>query len=254
MKAIILAAGMGTRLGKYTENMPKGMLNFNGKPLIEWQILQLRKAGIDQIIIVTGYKKEKINFSNIHYYHNPNYATTNMVESLLCARDELNSDILITYSDIIFTDKLAKLITESKADIGVAVDKSWRDYWQMRYGTTENDLESLTVKDNKIVELGKSVNNSLGIDFRYIGMIKFSVNGIQRALDIYDNKKMKNEYWIQSGKEFKQGYMTDMLNELILMGNIVTPIVSDGGWLEFDTFEDYEIVLKKIKGGIITYP
>ena len=251
MKAIILAAGMGTRLGKYTENLPKGMLNFNGRSLIEWQIFQLKKCGIDQIIVVTGYKKEKINYTGVQYYHNYEYASTNMVESLLCARKELDSDVLVTYSDLIFTDRFVKLALESRADIGVAVDKSWKDYWNLRYGTTEHDLESLTIKNGRIAELGKPVSSSSGIDFRYIGIIKFSVKGIQKALDIYDAKKSKNEKWIQSGKEFKQGYMTDLLNEVILSGNVVTPIISDGGWIEFDTVADYEIILKKLKEGAI---
>lgn len=252
MKAIILAAGMGTRLGKYTEDLPKGMLNFNGRPLIEWQIRQLRKAGVKDIVIVTGYKREKISYPGIRCYHNPEYATTNMVESLMCARTELNSDILVVYSDIIYTSGLAKLAAEYKGDIGVAIDRSWRSYWQMRYGTTENDLESLTVNNNKIVELGKPIVNSSGIDYRYIGMIKFSPKGIGKMLDLYDIKKSGNEPWLQSGKEFKQGYMTDLLNELIAAGNKVEPIISDGGWLEFDTVQDYEVTSKLFAEGKIS--
>ena len=65
MKVIILAAGMGTRLGKYTENLPKCMLNFNGKPLIQQQVETLRKAGITDISIVRGYQPEKIDLENV---------------------------------------------------------------------------------------------------------------------------------------------------------------------------------------------
>lgn len=244
MKAIILAAGMGTRLGKYTENLPKGMLSFNGKPLIEWQIQNLRKAGINDIIIITGYKKETINYLYIKYYNNPLFAETNMVESMFCAREELNTDVLVAYSDILYTPQLAKLCKESTANIGVAVDKNWREYWTMRYNSTEFDLESLQVSDGKIVELGKSLTSSAGIDYRYIGLIKFSKAGIQKALEIYDTKKTKMEQWKQSGKAFPQGYMTDLLNEIILSNYEVNPVISDGGWLEFDTNEDYEITCK----------
>jgi L-glutamine-phosphate cytidylyltransferase len=253
MKALILAAGMGTRLGKYTRNLPKGMLSFNGKPLIEWQIQQLRKAGITDISIVTGYQREKIAYPGVGYFHNPDFASTNMVESMLCARDSLHgADVLVSYSDILFTGDLVALACRSCGDIGVAVDRDWRTYWMERYGTTETDLESLTVKDNVIVELGKPMSSSADIDYRYIGMIRFSSAGMAKALEIYDRKKAADESWRQSGKSFRNGYMTDLLNELIVEGNSVLPIVSDGDWLEFDTNEDYEVTLKLLQEGKIS--
>ena len=164
MKALILAAGMGTRLGRYTENLPKGMLSFNGRPLIEWQLMQLRSAGIEDISIVTGYKSETIAYPGVRYFHNPDYATTNMVESMLCAREILSSDLLVTYSDILFTRALASQVRDFTGGIGVAVDSAWREYWMLRYGTTENDLESLTVKNGAITELGRPAASSAGID------------------------------------------------------------------------------------------
>ena len=109
MRAVILAAGKGTRMGKYTQNLPKGMLNFRGKTLIERQIETLRSAGISDIAIVTGYEADKINYENVTYFHNAKFDTTNMVESLMCAKDFIkNSDILVCYSDILYTKELVK--------------------------------------------------------------------------------------------------------------------------------------------------
>lgn len=241
MRAIILAAGSGRRMGKYGENLPKGMLTFNGKPLIEWQIDRLRDIGISDIVIVTGYKAELITFKDITYFHNPAFADTNMVETLMCAREALDADVLISYADIVYTRKLAFMITECGNDIGVAVDDEWRAYWMRRYGTTEEDLETLTVSSNgKITSIGKPVNSSEGIDYRYIGLIKFSASGISNAIKLYNRKKLRNENWIQSGKPFSMGYMTDLLHELIVDGRTVYPVVTHGGWYEFDTAEDYE--------------
>lgn len=251
-RAIILAAGMGTRLSKYTAELPKGMLAFNGKPLIEWQIETLRKVGISDINIVTGYHKEKIDFPSVTYYHNSKFSTTNMLESLMCAREKFDEDLLVSYADIIYTPQLAALVSESGKNISVAVDSDWRTYWQMRYGTTENDLESLTVRDSRIIELGKSVLTSVGLDYRYIGLLKFTKKGLETATQIYDTKKRKNESWIQSGKQFELGYMTDLLNEIILSEYEVSPVVSNGGWLEFDTNEDYEVQNNLFKSGLIS--
>ncbi|OFX68077.1 MAG: hypothetical protein A2X12_03190 [Bacteroidetes bacterium GWE2_29_8] len=247
MKAIILAAGRGTRLNKYTEDLPKGMLNFAGKTIIERQIDILRKNNINDIIIVKGYKEEKIKYPNINYYVNNNYATTNMVESLMCAKEEFNDNIIIAYSDVIYSSQLLQKVINSNAEISVAVDNNWKEYWKLRYGTSEYDLESLEIKNNHIIQLGKPLNSSIGLDYRYIGLLKFSNEGMKKVLDIYFSKKENNSDWSQSGKDFKNGYMTDLLDELIQNNQTVSPVIHSGEWLEFDTNEDYEIYLKKIE-------
>ena len=249
MKAIILAAGMGTRLGKYTKNVPKGMLIFNGKSLIEQQIDVFNKFGITEIYIITGYKSETIQFPNVKYFHNPNYSTTNMIESLMTAKEILSGDVIISYSDIIYNQTLFRHFLDSKDEIGVTVDMNWKNYWNFRYGTTEYDIESLEVSNGYIINLGQEVISSENLLYRYIGLLKFNNNGIKKLLDIYNKKKISNENWSQSGKSFKNGYMTDILNELIQSGNKIKPIIINSGWLEFDTNLDYETYNKLLLKG-----
>ena len=186
MKAIILAAGKGVRMGKYTQDVPKGMLSVNGKTLIEWQMQALRRGGVDTIAIGTGYQKDTIPYTDVTYYHNPDFATTNMVETLMCARPELDSGIIISYADIVYTSALVKQLAEMEAPVAVAVDAAWRDYWTLRFGSAEEDLETLTVRDGLIVELGKEVATSEGIDYRYIGLIKVSREAWPEVLALYD--------------------------------------------------------------------
>ena len=248
MTGIILAAGSGTRMGKYGKNIPKCMLPVNGKSIIEWQIERLKNIGISKIIILTGYKDETIKYSGVTYYHNPDYANTNMLETLMCAREALDTDVLICYGDILYTEELAKKMADSVVNIGVAVDSAWRNYWIFRYGSTETDLETLSLSANgEINEIGKPVSSSEGIDLRYVGLLKFSKEGMSQAIKLYDNKKSKDESWVQSGNAFRKGYMTDMLHELILSGVAVHPVITEGGWLEFDTESDYELVCNSHK-------
>ena len=87
---IILAAGQGTRLGKYTENSPKGMVELNGKPLLEWHIAAINHSGDFKITVLGGYQNEKLKSLNESIILNPLYAETNMVESLLCAQSEFS--------------------------------------------------------------------------------------------------------------------------------------------------------------------
>ncbi len=250
MKAIILAAGKGTRMGKYTENLPKGMLNLNGKTLIERQIETLKSAGIVDIAIVTGYQSDKISYKGIKYFYNKNYNTTNMIESLMSAKEFLkDEDILICYSDIIYTKKVVDLCINSKTDIGIVVDNKWKNLWKLRYGKIDYDLESLTVENDNILELGRNITSSENLDYRYVGIIKLSKNGIKTFIDVYNKQKGKN--WKQSGHSFKQGYMTDIINEIIIEGTPVNPIIISGNWLEFDTDKDYEILSDALKNNLL---
>lgn len=229
-------------MGKYTENLPKGMLLFRGRTLLEWQISALRSVGISDIVVVTGYCAEKINYPDITYVHNERFAVTNMLETLMCAREMFDREMLVAYSDILYSPALANKVMQSHADIGVAVDAAWRDLWLKRYGTTETDLESLELSvDNTIVGIGRALATSEGLQHRYIGLLKFSEAGTRDMLRVYDAKKRSCASWQQSGKPFEQGYMTDLLHELILDGRSVTPIITQGGWYEFDTEQDYEI-------------
>lgn len=245
MKAVILAAGMGTRLIKYTENLPKGMLSFRGKPLLLWQIERFREVGINDIVIVTGYQKDKIQFPNIRYYHNERYAETNMVESLMCLGNELvEDDLIVAYSDVIFSKKLLEKVIATKAELVVAADEAWRSYWHKRYGTTETDLESLTVNDQlDIIELGKPITTSQDVIYRYIGLNRFSQSALRAAVTLHQQKKATFAHWLPSNKPFYQGYFTDLINELVQQGVKAKIADTKGDWLEFDTEMDYEMVL-----------
>lgn len=252
MKAIILAAGQGTRLKKYTENLPKGMLNFGGKTIISRQIELYKQCGIDKIIIVRGYAADKINYGGVIYYDNVDYANTNMVESLMAAKDEFDDEVIVSYSDILFEEKLLKKMMDFKGDYGVSVDDFWENYWQKRYGRTDFDTESLSIDTNdNITELGLEGADASAIDARYIGLLKFSKNGLQNIENIMNKAyvEFEDKPWQQSGKTVRKAYMTDLLNALIESGKEVKAVHFDGGWIEFDTNEDYENATEWAKDG-----
>lgn len=254
MKAIILAAGQGTRLKKYTENLPKGMLTFEGKTIIERQIEMYRKCGIDKIIVVRGFAADKINYEGITYYTNEDFANTNMVESLMAARDEFDDDIIVSYSDILFNEELLLGMMNANVDFGCAVDDNWKKYWQKRYGKIDFDTESLAIDDqDNITELGLEAPALEVIDARYVGLLKFSKGGLKIVEDILNEayKNFIDKPWQQSGKTVKKAYMTDLLNAIIESGKHVKAIRFNNGWIEFDTNEDYENACQWLKDGSI---
>lgn len=243
MKAIILAAGKGTRLGRYTKDMPKCMLKFNGKTLIERQVGTLRACGINDISIVKGYMPEKIRISGVKYYVNEDYENTNMVESLFAAEKEMDDELIVCYSDILYQKSVIKKIMESKADIGVTVDDDYLGYWKARLDDPQNDTESLVIQDGNITELGVPDCSIEKAKVRYVGIIRFSRKGASMLKKIYhENKKRfygRQEPWLGS-KSFKNAYMTSMIQAVINAGCEVKPVMVSRGWLEFDTLEDYE--------------
>lgn len=254
MKSVILAAGQGTRLKKYTENLPKGMLSFMGKTIIERQIEMYKKNGIDKIIVVTGFAADKINYSDVCYYKNEDYYNTNMVESFMASKGEFNDDILVSYSDILFEEKMLIKMMKADVDFGVAVDKEWKEYWQKRYGKIDFDTESLSMDLNgNITELGMENPRLEDIDARYIGLLKFSQKGLAIIEEIMDKAyaSYMDRPWQQSGKTVKKAYMTDLLNALIENGQEVKGICFEKGWIEFDTNEDYENACRWVEDGSI---
>ena len=157
MLTIILAAGQGTRLKPHTDQLPKAMVTLNGIPLLMHQKRVLNAVGINQINVVTGYKEECINISGITKYHNHLYATTNMVASLYVAKDLFTgeSDIIISYGDIVFEEKVITSLINSGDNLSVVVDKSWFSLWQHRMPNVLDDAETMKIDEEKnIIEIG----------------------------------------------------------------------------------------------------
>lgn len=252
MKAIILAAGQGTRLKKYTENLPKGMLEFQGKTVIQRQIELYRECGIEEVIIVRGFEGKKIQYDGVRYYTNEDFVDTNMVESLLAAKAEFNDDMIVSYSDIIFDEEMLRRMMERPEDFSVAVDLDWQDYWRARYGRVDFDTESLVIdQEGNIISLGQENPPLDQIDARYVGLLRFSRRGLKIIQEI-----MAEAYrldagapWQQSGKPARKAYMTDLFQAVIETGEQVRAEPFHHGWIEFDTNEDYETACEWAKNG-----
>jgi L-glutamine-phosphate cytidylyltransferase len=240
-KMIILAAGMGTRLHPYTEDRPKCMVEFNEKPIIEYILEAASECGLTDISVVTGYKEESIQDDGFKKYHNPNFATTNMVNSLFCALSELNDeqDIIISYSDIIYNSKLLQELIDSKDDLTIVVDKKWEKLWRLRLGDNIlSDAETLKLNESgHITELGKKTDSLDNINGQYIGLLKISKTSINKIVDYYSNL---NRDILYDGKDFDNMYMTSFVQNII--DNLISAkaLMTNGGWIEIDSVADLD--------------
>lgn len=202
MKAIILAAGMGSRLKNITKDKTKCMVEVNGESLIKRLLKQLEKYTLEEIVIVTGYKeeilKEYINNlgikTKIKFYNNDIYDKTNNIYSLgLVEKELLNNDILLIESDLMFEDKLLEnIINSSYKNLAVVSEyESWMDGTCVRLDDENNVVDFISSQRfsfNEVENLYKTVNiYKLSKEFNQKYYIPF--------LKAYISSKGTNQYY-----------------------------------------------------------
>lgn len=243
MRAVILAAGQGTRLRPYTNHQPKCMVSCQGKPIIDHILTTMRNCGVDDISIVGGYKKDVLERHlqswKVRLHANEHFDCTNMVYSLFCAEEEMSSDdIIISYADIIYSDKVLQKLMDSPAGFSVVVDRDWEKLWRIRMAEPLSDAETLRLgEDGNIIELGQKPQSYDEIEGQYVGLIKISQKALPEICDFYNHLDRVDTY---DGKNFDNMYMTNFIQLVIERLMPVKAIVVHGGWLEIDSIQDLE--------------
>jgi len=244
-KALIIAAGLGSRLKKHTENLPKCMLDFGGKTLLQRQLDSYKKCGIKDISLIRGYKKEKINYKGIKYFENTDYKNNNILNSIFYAEKAINGNIIISYSDILFNSSVVERTLNSNHDISVVVDIDWRGYYVGRKDHPISEAENVIFNSNNEVEkIGKINTGKEEVHGEFIGMIRLSDRGTEIFKEHFH--RLKKIYWnkpFQRAKIFQKAYLTDFIQELVDIGIKVHCVIIESGWKEIDTVEDYKKAL-----------
>lgn len=253
MKAIILAAGQGTRLRPLTEDRPKCMVKVNGKSIIERQLETMRACGIKDgdITIVAGYRsdalKEKLRGSDMRILVNGEYETTNMVYSLMCARDVLTreDDILISYGDILYSADVLGKILSSDAESSVVVDDGWLEYWSARCENPLDDAETLMLGgDGHLTEIGQKTDNINRVQSQYIGLMRFRGGGLNSLLAVSaeaERRSAQGRMLWRTDRPYRKMYMTDLLQGMIDEGIKLAAVHIWRGWFEVDNMDDLRV-------------
>lgn len=236
LKAIILAAGEGTRLRPYTLDRPKCLVEVDGHSLLDRQLAVLGTEDIQPIVLIGGYRVEMLKRHNIEVRVNPRYAETNMVWTLFCAEADLDSDVLICYGDIVYSQEILRALLESKADIAVAIDLDWEPYWRARNEDPLDDAETLKMgPDGRILEIGQKPKSLSEIEGQYMGLMKFSAKGVKLLKKTFHDAKLEGSL---GGKALEKSYMTDLLQAMIDLNYRLDAVLVHGGWVEVDTVSD----------------
>ena len=242
MKVVILCAGLGTRLNS---KKPKGLIKINNKTLLDKCVEGFLSNGIKKkdIFFATGFKRKLIETKfgkKYNYAFNNKFKKTNMVYSLFTALKKItNSDVIITYSDIIYKSSNINKLIKNQYDISTLIDFNWKPMWKKK-NKLQEDSESLRIKDKKIIELGKPTTNIRNIDGRYVGIIRFSKKKLKKIKDIYRLSLKINK------RKFEKMDMTNFLNFLIQNNFEVHSVKLSGKWNEYDDLVDLNYKYNKI--------
>ncbi len=244
MKAIVLAAGRGGRMGLQTKDKPKCLVEIWGKSLLQWQMEALRGAGIDNIGIVRGYLAEKFKGAGVRYFENPRWSTTNMVVSLTCAKEWLQRDVcIISYADIIYPADTIVRLKNGIGDIVITYDTEWLKLWKLRFEEPLIDAETFRVDGHgRLLEIGGRTKNVDEIEGQYMGLLKISPNGwkiIEGYLSGFTEEQISKMD------------VTSILSRLINNGVEIDTVPINGRWFEIDNENDlglYKAVTEKGNG------
>ncbi|MCB1733799.1 MAG: phosphocholine cytidylyltransferase family protein [Gammaproteobacteria bacterium] len=239
MKAIILAAGRGSRMKQLTDDRPKCMVELKGKPLLEWQLEALRGAGVSEIAVVTGYMRERLQNINLKEFFNPRWSETQMLSSLATADDWLSIDsCIVSYSDIFYDENAVKSLVNVAADISILYDVNWRSLWESRFDEPLLDAESLRLNpDGTLKEIGKRAKTLDEIQGQYMGLLRFTPRGWQELSRIRD---------LLDDKERASLHMTGALQMVLEEGRLpIYGIPYDGVWGEVDSADDLHFYNKR---------
>ena len=261
--AIIAAAGFEKQLLPLIEDKPKCLLDIKGKTILERAVGALNECNIKDIALIRGYKKEAITLPNIRYYDNDRYEDTGELYSLFCAENELKGRTLLLYGDIIFDTAILEKLLKSPADISIVVDLAWLDQEQRSAQPTHlnPDLVSLAESpgksylsrfvmpegEHRVVKIGQQLPREQAHG-EFIGMAMFSEKGTEALRDCY---RASQEKYASTGfhesRNLSKGSFTDLLQEMIDRGHAVQAVPIFKGWMEVDSFEEYQKAWAKIR-------
>jgi len=260
-RCILIAAGRGKRLGTHTEEIPKCMVEVSGRPILGWVWKALASVGVDELVVIRGYRGDvletfvrSLGVPNVTFVDNREWETNNVLLSLAHARAFLDRATYLTYSDIIFTPAVARAAADSPADIGLVIDRLFRDIYVGRdqHPLEEGEVSDL-MPDGSVARVGKKalpVPEAIG---EFIGLSRLGARGMAIVAAAFDEVAQRyagrDHEPFQRAATYRNAYLTDLWQELIDTGMRLDPILIDGQWREIDTGQDLDRARMLLESG-----
>ncbi|RLA89907.1 MAG: phosphoenolpyruvate mutase [Deltaproteobacteria bacterium] len=261
--AVIIPAAGQTKsddtLSQLLAERPVAMLDLNGKPLLQRNVECLRQQGLNNIVVVTGYKGDLINLEGITTVCNVEYQQSHILHSIMTAQHHFANQNLIIYSDILFEASIIQRLLAHPEDLVLVVDDSFANF------TPANKNMDLVVAQakpwagkrrllehnhNQAVRIGQQTIRQEEADYEFIGIAKISESGSRALKSVYDDcaGRYRNRPFHEA-PTFLQASFTDLLQEMIERGFPVTLMEVNSGWMEIQSFDDYRRACRLFSNG-----
>jgi L-glutamine-phosphate cytidylyltransferase len=249
-RAIIVAAGRGSRLGDATQEIPKCMVKVAGKSILHHQLRSLQGAGVTDVVVVRGYRGDLIEGDSVplRFVDNPDWPNNNILASLMYAAGEMDGGFFFSYSDIVFapdvTRKLAAAAAASDASAALIVDRRWADAYVGRtlHPIPEAELARVDTGNGgeAVTRVGKLAVTPEQAAGEFIGLAWFSDTGGRALREVWQQAVATTGLEAPFGraKLLRNAYLTDALNAMAQAGHRLQPVYIDGEWREIDTGQD----------------
>lgn len=247
MKAIIVAAGRGRRLGQETDAIPKCMVRVAGKPILHRQLEALAAAGVDEVVIVRGYRGDRIappaGGPPVRFVENPAWAENNILTSLFYAESEMRDGFVFSYSDIVFAPEHARGVVASPGPIALVVDRRWCDAYQGRTQHPVSEAELARVAEGAggpiVARVGKRLVAEAEAAGEFTGLARFTAEGAAALAEVWREALSRGlTAPFGAAATLNNAYLSDGLNAVAERGTALRPVFMDGRWREIDTEED----------------
>jgi choline kinase len=231
VRAIILSAGRGSRLGALTVDRPKCLIELSGQTLLDWQLDHLVAAGVDEFVVVTGFRDDQVEAAlarrsdnvSVRTMFNPFYQVADNLGTVWVAKDAFSGDCLVLNGDTIVSREIAeKVVTAGIPGITVTVDESDGDY-------DDDDMKVVRESDGRLRRIGKQLGSS-SINAESIGMIVFRGDGAQRFVDAVDA--------MMRTPEGTTNWYLKVIDVLAAESRVETLSIKGMQWAEVDFLED----------------
>ena len=252
-KAVILAAGMDTETPLLDQDAPRVMLEVKGKTILERQVESLQAAGIRDITVVRGYKKDQVRVAGARLVDNDRFGETGEFYSLLRAEDSLGGPVVVLYGDIVFEQGVLERLLRTTADVAVVVDRAFPESLRAGHGAsqrsdlvlmdaaTDGSTRRWVAPDNasRVLRIGPDVTPDEAHG-EFIGLAAFSKTGAARLREVHAALEAER------AEGLERASLTRLLQAMIDRGSPVVAVEIHKGWMEIASFEDYRRAWREV--------
>ena len=227
----------------HTQNAPKCFAQVGGRRILDWGIEALRAAGLEDIVFIGGYCIEQVQreYPDFTYCHNADWKSNNIMVSLMHAEFHMDEGFVCAYSDILYRPEITMGLMRSTHDITLVCDTDWHARYRLRTDHPESDAEKMAAVGNRLVSINRTMPSD-SAQGEYIGVARFTQTGAMILRDTYHRARAAVDgKAFQASESFQKAYLIDLIQEMIDERTPVHLMVTEGGYLEIDTNQDFQI-------------